>query len=222
MVYTLYNRSGSGGFVIEAVLELAGTDYHLESIASLPNEPLSEKIGHLNAWGQVPVLVMDDGTVMTELAAILAYLAQAEPGLREGPNLWIDSDPLFLRWCVFLCVNAYEGILRRTYPDRFCVTTGDETTDQALITSVCRAAEARTHAAFQCLERQIHEGGFILGARMSACDVLLAMLYAWHNQRPDLPKCTAITAHVARHPVVQPIWHKNFETRLDYKWHRDA
>ncbi|MEL7281047.1 MAG: glutathione S-transferase [Pseudomonadota bacterium] len=222
MSYTLYNRSGSGGFVIEAVLELAGAPYRLENIASLPNEPLSDKIGHLNPWGQVPVLVLDDGTVMTELAAILAYLAQVEPGLRDGPHLWIDSDPLFLRWSVFLCVNAYEGILRRTYPKRFCVTQGNAVADQAMIASVTEAAEARTHEAFQCLEHGLGKGGFILGARMSACDVLLAMLYAWHKKRPDLPRCTAITAHVAQHPVVQPIWHKNFETRLSHKWHRDG
>lgn len=227
MTYTLYNRSGSGGFVIEAVLEMAGAHFQVQTLNSLPNEPLQDHIGHLNGWGQVPVLILEDGTVMTELAAILAYLAQVEPGLRRGPHLWIDSDPLFLRWSVFLCVNAYEGILRQTYPERYCTTHNASPSDEtmairqdAIIANVKAAADARTHAAFLCLEKQIKSGGFVLGTKPSACDVLLAMLYAWHNKRPDLPNCTFITERIATHAVVRPMWQKHFESRLTHQWHK--
>ncbi len=221
MTYILYNRSGSGGFVVQAALELSGADYRLELLPSLPNEDLTDRIGHLNPWGQVPVLVLEDGTVMTELAAILAHLAQVEPGLRDGPHLWVDNDALFLRWAVFLCVNAYEGILRQTYPHRFCTLSGNTAADEALMANISHAADTRTHQAFLRLEREI-AGPFLFGERMSACDILLAMLYAWHNQRPDLPKCTAVTARVAMHPRINPIWHDNFDTRLRFKWHQQA
>jgi len=44
----------------------------------------------------VPVPVLEDGTRITETAAILLHLAAAEPTVRNGPGLWVDNQPLFV------------------------------------------------------------------------------------------------------------------------------
>ena len=220
MAYTLHNRLGSGGFAVEAVLALAGAEYRYIPIESVPSTPLGEKITHINPWGQVPALETPDGKVVTETAAILIHLADAEASVRDGPHLWNPDPPAFLRWTVFMAVNIYEGILRGTYPDRYFDAALIDGDPDAVVASVRAAAKQRNHDAFTMIERAVDQGGFILGTQMSACDVFLAMLYAWHRKKPDLPKCTEITERVACHRVVNPIWEKNFDARLEEKWHR--
>lgn len=219
MKYRLHNRLGSGGFVIQAALAAAKIDFDYEPIVSVPNAPLGAKVEGLNPWGQVPILELEDGTRLTEVAAILAHLSFVEPSLRQGPELWIDNHPMFLRWSVFLSVNVYEGILRRSYTDRYFSEVSDESDRVSIEASIRKAARERTHAAFQCIETETSEHKFLLSDRLSPCDIYLAMLYAWFNQRPDLPKCTWITTQVATHPEIGPIWEQNFHDRLDFKWH---
>lgn len=225
MTYVLYNRMGSGGFAVEAAMALAGVEYRLEKLDSRPNEPLKTKIEYLNGWGQVPVLNLPDGTIMTELCAIMTHLTCVEDGCQRGPHLWVEDHPAFLRWAAYLCVNVYEGILRQTYPDRFCLTSGrtgsalDVGSDAWLLNNVSAAGERRTHEALLHIQDATKMHRFLIGDRMSGCDVILAMLYAWHNQRPDLKRLAWITEQVATHDVVRPIWRANFETRLDFKWH---
>ncbi|MEO1681493.1 MAG: glutathione S-transferase family protein [Pseudomonadota bacterium] len=223
MTYRLHNRLGSGGFVIQATLAAAGIPFDYDPIASKPDEPLGSRLQGLNAWGQLPVLELTDGTKITEVAAILAYLAHAEPALRSGPTLWIENMPRFLRWSVFLSVNAYEGILRQSYTRRYFTRVAEDglpdDADDKIAAAIRAAATQRVHDAFTCIEQETAEHRFLLGDRLSPCDIFLAMLYAWHNQRSDLQKCTWITTQVATHPDIRKIWEQNFHDRLDFKWH---
>ncbi|MEM6891481.1 MAG: glutathione S-transferase family protein [Pseudomonadota bacterium] len=219
MEYRLHNRLGSGGFVIQAALKMAEIDFEYEPIKSTPDTPLGSQLQGLNAWGQVPILELGDGTRLTEIAAILAHLSYAETALRNGPKLWIENHPLFLRWCVFLSVNVYEGILRCSYTERYFSQESEGMNASVMSAAVRKAASERVHSAFKCIEAETSGHEFLLSDRMSACDIYLAMLYAWHNQRADLPKCTGVTRHVATHPDIRPIWKQNFHDRLDFKWH---
>ena len=86
MSYILHNRLGSGGFVVEATLALAGLEYVYELIESKPNTPVQEHISHINPWCQVPVLEIPNGKILTEVAAIICYLAQNENTCHSGPH----------------------------------------------------------------------------------------------------------------------------------------
>ncbi|MEM9899872.1 MAG: glutathione S-transferase family protein [Pseudomonadota bacterium] len=226
MTYRLHNRLGSGGFVIEACLAACDIEFAYEPIRSVPDQPLGSQVHDLNLWGQVPVLELHDGAKITEVAAILAHLSYAEPTLKHGPDLWIDDHPQFLRWSVFLSVNVYEGILRRSYTSRYYSKSADtgagaspEDSDAFIASSIRHAARKRVHDALLCIERETAHHKFLLSDRLSPCDVYLAMLYAWHNKQPDLPKCTWITSQVATHARIRAIWKRNFEDRLDFRWH---
>ena len=228
MTYTLHNRLGSGGFVIEATLALAGVPFRFDPYPSRPNEPLGAQIADLNAWGQFPVLDLPDGRRMAEVAAILVHLSCEEASVREGPNLWVDDQVAFLRWCVFLSVNVYEGTLRQSYPDRFITPqrADDEATGELFDglnawarRNLISTAKQRVHDAFACIERDTARHACLLGPRLSACDIYLAMLFAWHGRQPDLPKCTRITEQVATHDLIRPIWARNFHDRMAFRWH---
>jgi glutathione S-transferase len=217
--YVLHNRLGSGGFVIEAALTLAGLDFDYAPLASVADTTVAPLVQDLNPWGQVPVLIAPQGDTLTEVAAMIIWLAQNEPACRQGPDLWVENDAAFMRWSVFLAVNVYEGILRDSYPQRYIdlgslATVSQDDAELALR----RAAHKRVHAALRVAEDQCSQKPFLLGIKLSMCDLFLAMLYAWHNEKPDLPNCTAITQAVAQHSVIAPIWHRNFSHRLDKDW----
>ncbi|MEM7732165.1 MAG: hypothetical protein AAF280_05205 [Pseudomonadota bacterium] len=184
MRYVLYNRPGSDGIAEEAAMALAGVECRVESLTSLPNEPLCARIGHHHDWGQVPVLELPDGATLSERSAIMAYLAQQERDFRDRPHWRVPHMAGFLRWCMLLCVNVYKGILRRIYPNRFWVsrdrpgTAADTGSDAVLLQYVSDTTEHRTYKAPLSLQRATGAHAFSLGDQMSACNVIVAMLYA--------------------------------------------
>lgn len=213
MAYILHNRLGSGGFVVEAGLALARQPYQLIAIDSQPNTDLPDTFRTTNPWRQVPVLELPDGSIMTESAAILIYLAAAHPGDGVGPSPATSAHAAFLRWVVFQSVNIYEGTLRRIYPGRF-------TTDANAHRAIREASIARNHLAFEVIETELATRPFLAGENMSLADVYLAMLCAWHSNRDNLPRCTEITHHVAANEIVAPIWQRNFDHRMTQRWGR--
>lgn len=218
--YNLINRLGSGGFVVEAILTLADIPFQLELIDSEPSTPLPDELRDINSWGQVPVLITPDGAVLTECAAILFYLAERHSSLRQGPNLFIDDVARFYRWTSFLATNVYEGILRQSYPERFAVDA-DIPKDQ-LAQAVRAGAKARVHSALGVIEAELADRAFLCGDSLSPADIFLAMLYAWHNPQPDLPRCTAVTSFVANDERITEIWFRNFDHRLDHRWQKNG
>ncbi|MDA4845562.1 glutathione S-transferase family protein [Hoeflea poritis] len=212
MSYVLHNRLGSGGFAIEAVLELAELSYRLDLIDSAPGSDLPGGAASLNPWRQVPVLECPDGKIVTETAAILFYLDEKHASLRDGPHLFVEDRAAFYRWPVFLSVNVYEGFLRMVYPDRYLGPDSDA------VGALRKAAGGRIHEAFKLIEDRLNETQYLCGDRLSPADVYCAMLFSWHRKRQDLPLCTRLTERVARHPVVAPVWRKNFDHWLDRKW----
>lgn len=213
MTYKVYNRRGSGGFVVVAALSLVGQPFELVEIESEPSTALPEEFRKTNPWRQVPVVITSDGTLMTESAAILIYLATKYPGKDIGPEVGTSGAASFLRWCVFLSVNVNEGVLRTVYPERF--TTSDEGRE-----AVREAALLRNSKAYELLENELKGQRFLLGDEMSLCDVYLAMLFSWHRDPLPYPNCMRVTHHVAAHPEIAAIWRWNFDHRTTMKWGR--
>lgn len=206
MPYRLYNRVGSGGFVVEAALALAETEFELEELDSRPSTPLPESFRKKNPWRQVPTLILPDGSTMTETAAILIHLAACHPDKGLGPAPGTAEHAQFLRWMVFANVNVYESLLRRPYPDRY-------TTDPNGLEAVREAAANRMGEALSVLENATDAGPYLLGDAMTALDVYVAMLFTWYPGGVDLPRLAALTDGVKRHPVAGPIFRKHFGDR---------
>ena len=206
MTYRLYNRVGSGGFVAEAALALAGAQYELQELDSKPGTPLPESFRDINPWGQVPTLVLPDGSVMTETAAILIHIAACHPDKKLAPLPGTPAHAAFLRWMIFTNVNVYEAVLRRSYPFRY-------TTDPDAHDATRDAAVARMGEALAVLEAAIEPGPFLLGETMSLAAVYVAMLFIWFRGAIDAPRLTSLTDGVRRHPTVAPIWRRHFGDR---------
>ncbi|MDD9918097.1 MAG: glutathione S-transferase family protein [Rhodospirillaceae bacterium] len=206
MPYRLYNRVGSGGFVVEAALAMAEADFELEELDSRPSTPLPESFRHHNPWRQVPTLILPDGSTMSETAAILIHLAACHPDKPLGPSPGTAAHAQFLRWMVFANVNVYEAILRRPYTERY-------TTDPNGLEAVREASTLRQGEALAILAAAIDPGPFLLGADMTVLDVYVAMLFTWYNGDTSFPGLDALKAGVKDNDTVGPIWRRHFGDR---------
>lgn len=208
MRYKLYNREGSGGFVVEAALTLAGAPFDLMQLDTLPGTPLPDSFRSVNPWRQVPTLVMRDGTTMTETAAILLHLAACYPDKALAPPPATAAHGQLMRWMIFASVNIYEALLRSAYPDRYTLEGGN-------LDAVRQAAVKRMGEGLSLLEAQLETGPFILGPEqpMSVADLYVAMLFCWSKAHEQFPRLASMTDAVRHHPVVAPIWLRHFGNR---------
>ena len=203
--YTLYNRPGSGGLVVEAALTLAGAPFELIELDSKPGTPLPESFRETNPWRQLPTLILPDGTVMTETSAILVHLALSFPDRRLAPPPGTPAHGAFLRWTVFANVNLYEAVVRRGYPFRY---TDDPEGHDALGSAAIR----RMGEGLALIDAHV-EGPFLLGEEMCVADIYIAMFLVWYRGDIEAPRLARIADAVRAHPVVGPIWRRHFGAR---------
>ena len=186
-MHVLHTDPNSGGFSVQAVLEAAGAPYRLVKVPS-NGKPRSAEFLKLNPMGQVPVLELPDGTVMTESAAIILHLADTLAPGRLAPDPASPARPAFLRWLVFMAVNLYTADLRLYYPGRY-------TADEAGAPGVKQAALAHMDAQLAILDQAIGGNRFLLSDAFSAADPYLLMLVHWH---PEPQSVFARHANLAR------------------------
>jgi len=199
MTYTLYSHDGSGGFAVEAALVKAGATHKVIVVDTAKGEQNRPDFVAVNPMRQVPVLILPDGTVMTESAAIVVHLANAFPDQGLAPRPATPAHARFLRWMFFMAANLYEGDLRYFYSDRY-------TTDPAGIAGVKSAGAAHMKKSFAIVEEALSQGPFLCGADLTMADVYLAMLTAWSPEPIASRRLLAVSQAVAADPLIGPLW----------------
>ena len=183
-IHVLHSERNSGAFAVQSVLEATGAEYRIVEVAEKSPRPAS--LLKLNPLGQVPVLELPDGTIMTESAAIVIHLADALAPGRLAPDLLSPARPTYLRLLLFMAVNLYTADLRLYYPARY-------TADPAGADGVKQAALAHMDAQFAIIDQAIGDNRFLLSDDFSAADPYLLMLSYWHPEPQTL---------FARHPGI--------------------
>ncbi len=84
-----------------------------------PKRPTWRAYRATNPTGRVPALMLPDGTVMFESAAMLIHLALSHPKAALAPQPGSNRHAAFLQWMVFLSANVYEAVLRIYYSARY-------------------------------------------------------------------------------------------------------
>lgn len=200
----LYGSKGCGSVVVEVMLDLAGLKY--EFIDAMQWQPFQRHpdLLKLNPLGQVPVLVLDDGTVMTESAAMVLTLAEKIPGM-------IPSNPsiraAFHRFMIFIPANMYPVFTFRDFPQRWVEGEATQAQFKEKLTE-------RLRELWLILEAELHPQPYLLGAEICALDPYLAMLAQWTPGRAwiaaNCPKLDASLSLTVQHPVISAVWKRNF------------
>jgi GST-like protein len=203
---TLYGSKGSGSAAVEAALARAGLAYTGIEAASWNPGPGHDQLLRVNPLGQIPTLVLADGTVMTESAAILIHL-----GLTTPAGLLLPQDAgaraRVLRGLVYIPANCYAAISVLDYPERWC-----EPCDEAMKAQIRAGTRARLHHHWQVFADEFALG-FDAGSP-GALELLAAVVSKWSGARAHLqaqrPSFHAQLLRVEEHPDVAAVFQRHW------------
>jgi glutathione S-transferase len=177
-----YTNPMSRGRIVRWMLEEVGVPYRTEILAYGPAMK-AEGYRRINPMGKVPAIV-HGGTVVTECAAICAYLADAFPaaGLAPPP----DDRGAYYRWLFFAAGPAEAA--------SFAQSIGWEATPEAS----GRAGFGSLALVTDTLEQAVQASPYIAGERFTAADVYVGMQLFWGMRFGQLEKRPAFEAYWQR------------------------
>jgi glutathione S-transferase len=201
-MYKLYWSPSSGAMTPQALFEEIGVAYEKIVIDIDKGDHQNEEFLAVNPMAQIPALVLPDGTLMTETAAILLQIVDRHPEAKLAPPAGSSERAHFLRWLFFLASNVYPTNLRFYYADRY-------TSDPNGAEYVKQAAAADLDRQFGILNDTLDPGPYLLGETFSAIDVFLWMLVEWHPDPARLveqsPRVHELAERVRARPAVARI-----------------
>ncbi|HEX7373681.1 MAG TPA: glutathione S-transferase [Steroidobacteraceae bacterium] len=169
-MYTLFGSQGSGSAAIEAALERVGATYRLVSAASWDAESAIDELRAVNPLVQVPTLLLEDGTVLTESAAILIHLGLAHPASDLLPAA-ATTRAAAIRGLVFIAANCYSAISVTDFPERWLADPSD-----AARQNLKDGSRARLHAHWAIFADTFRGAPYLSGAKLGALDLLAAVV----------------------------------------------
>jgi GST-like protein len=204
--YTLYGCRRCGSMLVEAALEEIGAAYDLVDMKYDGPQHRSADYRRLNPIERIPALVLPDGTVMTESAAIVIALADRHPRSGLLPPASSSERAKALRWLLYLSNNVYEAIGRQDYPERYLP-------DKAAAPGVRTRAVEDLKRFWKIMEDALGKGPYALGRRFSALDLYIANLSQWTVTDwlyANCPKLRAVIENTAKRPRTGRVWRRHF------------
>jgi GST-like protein len=207
----LFGEPGWGSVIVEAQLDWYGIEFDFERVGDLfkPTDGKAaesrERLSAVNPLAQIPTLVLADGAVLTESAAITLYLAELAGADSLVPRAGDPARGAFLRWLVYFVTNVYP-----TY------TYGD---DSARFVDGAEAqrsfgehVDAYRNKLYSVLEGVAGMPWF-LGARFSALDIYVRAMNRWRPRREwfaaNTPRLAAIADRTQELPQLAACWRRN-------------
>lgn len=205
-MYRLYGRPGWGSVIVEAQLAWYGLDYDLEVVGDLFEDDAARcALETVNPLGQIPTLVLSDGEIVTESAAITLLLAEQNPDATLAPPPGDALRATFLRWLIWFVANLYPTFTYADDPARFVAKEDAQ-----------KSFESAVNAYAQKLWRQAEEaavGPWFLGDRFSALDIYVAAMTHWRPGRPwfaqHCRKIHEIALATDAEPRLAEVWRTN-------------
>jgi GST-like protein len=201
--YTLIGKPGWGSAIAEALLELSGLSYRVEDIEKDVQPADSKRLTALNPLAQVPTLLLPNGAVMTESAAIALHIA--DRARRRAGAAAGDKHGTVLRWLVFIVANIYPMFTVGDDPSRFVRPSQKE---------LRVSTDAYRAKSWGIVEAAIAPRPWFLGTRFSALDVYAKVMTHWRPRRDwfkdNCPKLMSVALAADKEPRLAKVWQRNF------------
>jgi glutathione S-transferase len=180
---TLYTNPQSRGQIARWMIEETGQPYE-EVILEYGTTMKAPEYLAINPMGKVPAIV-HDGRVVTEAAAICAYLADTFPDARLRPES-ADERAAYHRW-MFFGAGPVEAAITNTYM-KVEVTPEQET----------MAGYGSFGRVVDVLDGFLADREYVCGGRFTAADVAFGAQIVWGVQFGTLPKRDSFIPYVER------------------------
>jgi GST-like protein len=205
--FVVYGGQGTGSVIVEAALTLMALPYEVLDQPTLASPQRDQRAAAVNPLRQVPALVLPDGEVLTESAAILVWLADRYPQSQLAPSASEPGRAAFLRWMTFVSAQIYALYWVRDEPGRLAADKAHE----AVI--LARTAE-RISQCWSAMDAQVSPGAYLLGDEMSVLDLYVTVISRWGPRRRKFyaaaPKMAEAVRRVDADPRLAALWAERF------------
>jgi glutathione S-transferase len=179
-----YTHPMSRGRIVRWMLEEVGQPYRTE-VLDYGTTMKAPAYLAINPMGKVPAL-QHRGTVVTECAAICAWLADAFPEAGLAPAIDEPMRGTYLRWMFFAAGPLEAAVTARSLgllaPEDKQAMAGYGTFDHVV----------------DALEHAVSQGDYICGDRFTAADVYVGSQIQWGLMFKTLPDRDAFRAYADR------------------------
>ena len=214
---TLYEEPGWGSAIIEFQLILYGMTYDRVRVGDIYRDPGNRDVlAPVNPLMQIPALVLPNGEVMTETAAMTLHLADLAGSDRLVPAPGAPERAAFLRWLLFIVPAIYPCFAYALEPERF--VQGDA------IAQYQKAMMAKHLDLWRIMETEgaAHGGPWFLGKRFSAIDFYIATMVQWRPKPQWFRDNTPMMAAIAAAALLIPELHDSVNRNFAGMWRADA
>jgi glutathione S-transferase len=182
---TLYHAAPSRSSIVHWMLEELGEPYDIELVSFKKGENRQPAFLAINPMGKLPALRHGE-TVITEAAAICAYLADEFPRAKLNVPVGDPRRGVYFKWLFFgpSCVEpaiTERAFPRKEAPARSTLGFGDFDTVVEVLAKA--ASEARP---------------YLMGEQFTAADVVIGSGLRWGTMFKLLPERPEFAAYVAR------------------------
>jgi glutathione S-transferase len=136
--------------------------------------------------GQVPALKTRDGSLLTENAAVLQYIADLAPAARLAPPPADRARYELQHWLSFIGTELHKLVFATLYTPHTPPEAKAYAQDKALPNRL------------DVLERKLAGKEFLVGDTFTVADAYLLTVLNWASTKTDLSKWPAITAYHRR------------------------
>ena len=211
-MYTLYGKKGSGSASVQVALEIIGAPYRIVETASWEINDAFAELQKVNPLGQIPTLVLPDGSGLSESAAIHVYLDSAHSGAGLLPRE-ASARAQAVRGLVFIAANCYAAISIIDFPERWCA---DADNDEPVKERIRAGSRARLHRHWEMFADLFPARPYLSGKDLGSLDLYAAVVSKWSGARKHLegarPAFYETLLRIEAHPKVAPVFAQHWPT----------
>ncbi|WP_437611560.1 glutathione transferase GstA [Erwinia sp. V71] len=189
----LFGKPGACSLAAHIVLRECGLDFTLVNVDLRSKQTeRGEDYLLINSKGKVPALQLDDGSVLTEAAVIMHYLADSKADRMLLAPAGSLTRYHTLEWLNYIATELHKGFNPLFQPD----------TPAAYQMQLRAQLEAR----FRYVDEQLREKQWLMGLRFSIADAYLFVVTRWARAvQLDISQLSALESwflRVAQRPAV--------------------
>lgn len=171
----LYTSMGPNPAVVHTFMGLKGITLPSEEIDLMAGLNRQDDFLKVNPAGQLPALVLDDGSVVTEITAICEYLDEKFPG-GDLIGKTAEDRAQTRRWVRWVDLNVCEPLANGF---RFAEGLGLFENRMRCLPEASDGLKACVQDKLEWLDGQLADKDFVAGDRFSLADVLLVCFLAF-------------------------------------------
>ena len=192
---------------IHIILEEIGVPCELEEVDIQGGEQYRQPFKTLNPKSKVPVLVRDDGSVLTEYGTIAAWLASSYKAANLLPFEDLERQTRLYEAMDYLVAHIHGLAFPRIFfPERFSPNAKD---DEGVAEVVKSQGRKMAEEGFAILGRGLGDQTYVVGDQFTIADTAFFFAERWAPMS-EVKLPANIQAHLERikaRPAVQKVMH---------------